>query len=611
MPTTSAPALTSAPVVTGSPVKGQTLSTSTGTWTGQRPIKYAYKWQRCDAAVAVCGSIAAAGNASYVLVDADVGSRIRVVVTATNSGGSTSASSAATTVVAQAVQPAPDSGSPSGGTVTPTTSFSDTFDGTVLGSSWRAYSDPGASVGPAGGSLVLSAAASGSSSYAGVVSSQAYPVAGRAASARLVDRGAQLASSERYFTLQVSPTAQADRVSFVLGSSGTRLRAESQMGGLSTALASVTFDPVAMAWWRLRESLGMIVFEYSASASGPWNELARTASPFGSSGAYLELGAGHYGATSSDLAVKFDDASLTTVPTEPAPLPPPPSSGGTSSGGACNATVFCGDWETGNISQWTLWDHGGGVGGSYPGPGGGGVSVVSDPKAQGNYAARILVTPYSHASPAASSDSAYVYLPSGAYNGQAYGRNGMDDWYRFRILFPSDYRATCGEWNYAGTAHHTDDTVSAAGGNGSPYFGVIKDCGTGREVYMVRILGGTLGGTSREYRINVDDGFSTEGPYWGSPYPFSSSGLRRGVWYDIAYRVKWSPDPAVGRFELYLDGQLKWARNVATMWRLSNGYIGPYNFDQLSYRSHADWNAAIYVDDTRIGRTAAEVGLPQ
>ncbi len=38
------------PVITGSPVLGQTLSSSTGTWTFDLDhLTYAYQWLRCDA----------------------------------------------------------------------------------------------------------------------------------------------------------------------------------------------------------------------------------------------------------------------------------------------------------------------------------------------------------------------------------------------------------------------------------------------------------------------------------------------------------------------------------------------------------------------------------
>jgi hypothetical protein len=55
-----------------------------------------YRWQRCGSSCVDVGS----NQASYLLSSADVGSRVQVVVTASNSAGSASATSAQTGVVA-------------------------------------------------------------------------------------------------------------------------------------------------------------------------------------------------------------------------------------------------------------------------------------------------------------------------------------------------------------------------------------------------------------------------------------------------------------------------------------------------------------------------------
>ncbi len=73
------------PVVSGSVVQGQTLSASTGTWSNA-PTSYAYQWRRCDSGGAIV-SMSGRGSSSYVLAAADVGSTVRVVVTASNGSG--------------------------------------------------------------------------------------------------------------------------------------------------------------------------------------------------------------------------------------------------------------------------------------------------------------------------------------------------------------------------------------------------------------------------------------------------------------------------------------------------------------------------------------------
>jgi fibronectin type 3 domain-containing protein len=101
----AAPVNTSTPTISGTPVKGGTLVAGTGSWSGTEPIGFAFAWMRCDGGGANCVAIAGATNTTYVLQDADVGARIRVLVTASNAEGTGSALSAATDIVTQAGAP--------------------------------------------------------------------------------------------------------------------------------------------------------------------------------------------------------------------------------------------------------------------------------------------------------------------------------------------------------------------------------------------------------------------------------------------------------------------------------------------------------------------------
>jgi hypothetical protein len=92
-PPPPAPANTALPSVSGSAVEAQTLSASSGTWTGS-PTSYAYQWQDCSAAGASCTNVSGAAASSYTLGSSDVGHTVRVVVSASNAGGATPAASA-------------------------------------------------------------------------------------------------------------------------------------------------------------------------------------------------------------------------------------------------------------------------------------------------------------------------------------------------------------------------------------------------------------------------------------------------------------------------------------------------------------------------------------
>ena len=81
------PVNTSAPVISGTIGLGNTFTCTTGTWTGDPTITYAYQWKRNGT------NIGSATSSTYTLVGADSWSTLTCAVTATNSITSTSATS--------------------------------------------------------------------------------------------------------------------------------------------------------------------------------------------------------------------------------------------------------------------------------------------------------------------------------------------------------------------------------------------------------------------------------------------------------------------------------------------------------------------------------------
>lgn len=90
----AAPVNTVAPAVTGTASPDSVLTTTNGTWTGSPTPTFTYQWQR------VTTNIGGATSSTYTVQNADLGSTLRCVVTATNALGAVSANSNDTATVA-------------------------------------------------------------------------------------------------------------------------------------------------------------------------------------------------------------------------------------------------------------------------------------------------------------------------------------------------------------------------------------------------------------------------------------------------------------------------------------------------------------------------------
>ena len=81
--TAAPPTNTTPPSIAGTPREGATLTATPGAWRGTPTISFGYVWSRCSAS---CVQVAT--GPSYRPSRADVGSRIKLEVTASNAGGS-------------------------------------------------------------------------------------------------------------------------------------------------------------------------------------------------------------------------------------------------------------------------------------------------------------------------------------------------------------------------------------------------------------------------------------------------------------------------------------------------------------------------------------------
>jgi lysophospholipase L1-like esterase len=83
---TSPPVNNGLPTISGTAQQGQTLTASNGSWTNN-PTSYSYQWRRCDSSGSSCADIGTATTNTYTPTNTDVGSTLRIDVTASNAGG--------------------------------------------------------------------------------------------------------------------------------------------------------------------------------------------------------------------------------------------------------------------------------------------------------------------------------------------------------------------------------------------------------------------------------------------------------------------------------------------------------------------------------------------
>ena len=79
-----APTSSDSPLIVGTLEVGGVLTASVGTFTGDAPIATKQQWQRCNAVGSACKDIKGATKQIYHPTSSDVGSTLRLVVTATN-----------------------------------------------------------------------------------------------------------------------------------------------------------------------------------------------------------------------------------------------------------------------------------------------------------------------------------------------------------------------------------------------------------------------------------------------------------------------------------------------------------------------------------------------
>ena len=216
-------------------------------------------------------------------------------------------------------------------------------------------------------------------------------------------------------------------------------------------------------------------------------------------------------------------------------------------GGRASAeVVWRGDYESGDLSQWSRAQS---VAADR-------LQIVGEPVAQGNFAMRASVNQGDNPIGASGNRNELAYM--------SLEPSGSERYYRWQTLFPGDY-PSADRWQLFTQFHHS-------GPNGSP---PVQFYVRGEQIILAV--------------NNVE--------VWAMP-------LQRGRWIDFIFHAKWSSDPAVGFAELSVDGQL-----VLPKLMTATQFPGEVNYlKQGLYRDASIApSASVFHDGMVIGTALADV----
>ncbi len=153
-------------------------------------------------------------------------------------------------------------------------SLRDPFDGIVLNTvKWTDASFNGAVLSLSGGKLICTPKVSTSNTGAEADSVSSYDLTGGLAVVTVLQT--VILGGATYFYLFADAN---NKVFFQCDGTPQTLKAIKVVATVQTTVASVTYDSVAMKYWRIRESVGVTYWEYSADGLS-WVELTHANNP--------------------------------------------------------------------------------------------------------------------------------------------------------------------------------------------------------------------------------------------------------------------------------------------------------------------------------------------
>jgi hypothetical protein len=262
------------------------------------------------------------------------------------------------------------------------------------------------------------------------------------------------------------------------------------------------------------------------------------------------------------------------------------------------------DLSDGSLSRWKHRDFGLGTDKGSNKSGGG--YLWYHTSVAGRRAAGLTVAPTAHASPAANSDSVYLWESTQYWNYQPY-----EIWLRTSLMFPSakmlsttagtgeaPFQPTTGDWNWFLEFHNDSNPLPSCA---REYSNLSMDVRTDDAVQS-----GVVGTKNVRMSMRIMGGNDcSPNTVWVDGPP-----LQWDHWYEVLLHIKW--DPANGVVEWYLDNfntPYYSNLNIPTLYTRPAGYVSPSytSLTLANYRWHATWNSTIYLGPLVVGSTKSAV----
>lgn len=185
--------------------------------------------------------------------------------------------------------------------------LSDNFDDNSTDSvKWPAAYTSSATYSETGKQLVITLAGSTSgSNYAGYATDPGYDLTANYAQIEVVSVPSQSTSAQVIFKIQYDSN---NAIAFI-ESAGTLAFQTNVAGGGYTSVASVTYNPIAHRFWRIRELSGAVYWDTSPDGIN-WTSQASTLTPIDITSTFVEFSAGTYQSETNPGSAIFDNFNI-------------------------------------------------------------------------------------------------------------------------------------------------------------------------------------------------------------------------------------------------------------------------------------------------------------